>query len=180
MKDVPPPPPPLVHDLLPHPAPRDEDIFLNINIPVMFLKMNISIHVVVMFKIPSIRIDVLNELKVQYEAQYPSVILDTMYHGKQGEDNPPLYLSLGINGFCLNNYMFDSGASTNIMSLKVMKELGLWTTHPYGNICGINSKKLKVYVLIEYVEVYLQASPYIILITNIIVIDVLDAWGMFL
>jgi hypothetical protein len=69
--------------------------------------------------------------------------------------------------------MLDSGASTNVMSLKVMEQLGLKTTHPYGNVCGIDSKKVKVYGLIEDVEVYLHDFPHISLIMNIVVIDVL-------
>jgi hypothetical protein len=66
------------------------------------------------------------------------------------------------------------------MSLKVMEQLGLKTTHPYGNVCGIDSKKVKVYGLIEDVEVYLHDFPHISLIMNIVVIDVPDAWGMLL
>jgi hypothetical protein len=66
------------------------------------------------------------------------------------------------------------------MSLKVMKQLGLKTTRPYGNVCGIDSKKVKVYGLIEDVEVYLEDFPHIGLIMNIVVIDVPDAWGMLL
>jgi hypothetical protein len=75
--------------------------------------------------------------------------------------------------------MLDYGASTNVMSLKFMKQLGLWITHPYGNFCGIDSRKVKVYGL-EDVEVYLHAFPHINLTMNIIVIDVPDAWGMLL
>jgi hypothetical protein len=66
------------------------------------------------------------------------------------------------------------------MSLKVMKQIGLKTIHPYGNVCGIDSKKVKVYGLVEYVEVYLQDFPHISFIMNIVVIDVPDAWGMLL
>jgi hypothetical protein len=76
--------------------------------------------------------------------------------------------------------MLDSGASANVMSLKVMEQLGLKTTRPYGNVCGIDSKKVKVYGLCEDVEVYLIDFPHISLIMNIVVIDVLDAWGMLL
>jgi hypothetical protein len=53
-------------------------------------------------------------------------------------------------------------------------------TRPYGNVCGIDSKKVKVYGLIEDVEVYLEYFPHIGLIMNIVVIDVPDAWGMLL
>jgi hypothetical protein len=65
--------------------------------------------------------------------------------------------------------MLDSEASENVMSLKVMNQLGLKTTCHYGNVCGIDLKKVKVYGLIEVVEVYLL---------NIVVIDVLDSRGI--
>jgi hypothetical protein len=72
------------------------------------------------------------------------------------------------------------GASTNVMSLKVMKQLGLWKTFPYGNVCVIDSIKVKVYDLIEDVEVYLQDFPHIDLTMNIILIDVPNDLGMLL
>jgi hypothetical protein len=75
--------------------------------------------------------------------------------------------------------MLDSGASENVMSLKFMRQLGLKTTRPYGKVCGIDSKK-NIYGLIEDMEVYLEDFSHIGLIMNIVVIDVLDAWGMLL
>jgi len=66
--------------------------------------------------------------------------------------------------------MLDSEASKNLLSLKVTNQLGLKTTRHYGNVCGIDSKKVKVCSLIEYVEVYLL---------DIVVIDVLDSRDMF-
>jgi hypothetical protein len=90
------------------------------------------------------------------------VILNTMYHGIHREKKPHFYLYLGINSFFLNNCMLDSRPSENVMSLKVMKQLGLWTTHPYGKFCGIDSKKVKVYSLIEHVEVYMQSFPHVV------------------
>jgi hypothetical protein len=172
---VSPPPPLLMHNLLPKPIPANEEIQLNIYVLAMIGNMNMSTPIVEMCKIPSIRREVLKVLKVPDEAKYPSVILNTMYHGQQREDNPPFYLSLGVNGLRLNNCMLDFGASTNAMSLKVMKQLGLNTTNPYGNVCGVDSKKVKVYGIIEYVEVYLHNFPHINLIMNIVVIDVPNA-----
>jgi len=136
------------------------------------------IPVVEMCKIPSVRREVMKALKVPDEAKDTPVILNTMYHGQQRKENPPFYLSLGVNGLCLNNCMLYFRASTNVMSLKVMKELGLKTTRPYGNFYGIDSKKVKVYGLIEDVKVYLLDFSHISLIMNMVVIDVLDAWGM--
>jgi hypothetical protein len=157
-KEVPPPPPP-IHDLLPQPAPSNEELRLNIYVLGMMGKMNMSILVVEKCKIPSVRREVWKTLKVQDEAGYLPIILNTMYHGRQGEDNPPFYLSLGINGFCLNSCMLDSGASTNMISLKVMKQLGFHTTRPCGIIVREYSSRfvLAFHFLFEYINLKLLA-----------------------
>jgi hypothetical protein len=49
-------------------------------------------------------------------------------------------------------------------------------TRPYGNVCKIDSKRVKVYGLCENVEVFFIYFLHIILLMNIVVIDVLDAW----
>jgi hypothetical protein len=85
-----------------------------------------------------------------------------------------------MNGLCLNNYMLDLGASTNVISLKVLKQLGLKTTRPYGNVCGIDSRKVKVLGVWKDVEVFLVYFPHISILMDIVVIDVPDAWGMLL
>jgi hypothetical protein len=38
--------------------------------------------------------------------------------------------------------MLDSGASANVMTLEVMRQLGLEVMRPYGNVYGIESKPL--------------------------------------
>jgi hypothetical protein len=136
--EVPQPPPPPVHEFLPQPALINEEIRMTIDVPGMMGKMNMSVHMVDMCKIPSVIREVLKELKVQDEARDPLVILNTMYHGRNGEENPLFYLSLSINGLALNKCMLDSRASTNMMSLKFMKQLGLKITLPHGNAYGID------------------------------------------
>jgi hypothetical protein len=69
-KVVPPPPPP-VRDLLPRPTQEDEEIQLNIDVPTMIGKMNMSVPVVEMCKIPSVRREVLKMLKVPVEVEDP-------------------------------------------------------------------------------------------------------------
>jgi hypothetical protein len=96
------------------------------------------------------------------------------------EKNHPFYLSLGMNGLHLNNWMLDSGALTNVMSLKVMKQLGLKTTLPYGNVCGIDSRRVEVLGVCEDVEVFLIYFPDNIILMDILVIYVLDSWGILL
>jgi hypothetical protein len=67
-------------------------------------------------------------LQVPTNKEDPPIILNTMYLDRQRENNPPFYISLGMNGLCLNNCMLDFEASTNVMYLKVMEHLGLKTT----------------------------------------------------
>jgi hypothetical protein len=146
----------------------------------MFGKLNMTVPVKNMCKITFVRSEVLKLLQVPIEKEDPLIILNTMYLNQKRDNNPALYISLGINGLHLNNCMLDSGASMNFMSLKVMEQLGLKTTQPYGNVCGIDSKRVKVYGLCEDVEVFLIDFPNINLLMNIVVIDVLNSWGMVL
>jgi hypothetical protein len=74
-----------------------------------------------------------------------------MYLDRKKDKTPPFYIFLGMNGLRLNNHMLYFGASKNIMSLKVMEQLGLKMNQPYGNVCGIYSKRVKVYGLCENV-----------------------------
>jgi len=133
-----------------------------------------------MCKIPYVRKEVLKALKIQDEVGDPPTILNTMYHGNNGEENPPFYLSLGINGLHLNNCMLDSRASANVISFKFMKQLGLQTTHPYVKVCGIDSKRVKCYNHIKDLKVYLHVFPHIDISMNVVMIDVQDAWGILL
>jgi hypothetical protein len=53
----------------------------------------------------------------------------------------------------LNNYMLDSGACVNMMSLKVMKQLGLKTKKPYRNVCGFESRAIPTHGVLKNVKV---------------------------
>jgi hypothetical protein len=126
-KKVSTPLPPPLHELLPKPTSTDE-IQLNIDVAAMFRKMNMTVPVTEMCKILSVNREILKIIQVLTEKEDPLTILNTMYLDRQRDKNPPFYLSLGMNGLHLNNYMLDFGASTNVMSLKVMEQLGLKTT----------------------------------------------------
>jgi hypothetical protein len=106
------------------------------------------------------------------------VILQNMDRGN--EKNRPFYLSLLMNDFILHNCMLDSGASSNVMTKKVMEQLNLRISRPYHNICAMDSKTIKVHGLIKGLQVHLVAFPDIMIEMDIVVIDVPDAWGMLL
>jgi hypothetical protein len=173
---VAPPPPLLVCEFLPKTTPTN-DIQLNIDVATMFGKLNMTIPMAEMCKIPSVKREVLKVLQVSTEKEDPPIILNTMYRDRPRDKNPPFYLSLGMIGLLLNKCMLDSGASTNVMSLKVMKQLGLKTTQPYGNVCGIDSRRVEVLGVCEEVEVFLIDFPHISVVMDILVIDVPDARG---
>jgi hypothetical protein len=157
-----------------------DDIQLNIDVANMFGKLNMTVLVTEMCKIPSVKRKILRILQVPTEKEDPPIILNTMYLDQPRDKNPPFYLSLGMNGLCLNNYMLDSGTSTNVISLKVMTQLSLKTTRPYGNVCGIDLIRVEVWGVCEDVEVFLIDFPHISVLMDILVIDVPDVWGMLL
>jgi hypothetical protein len=64
------------------------------------------------------------------------------------------------------------------MFLKVMNQLGLNITRPYRNLTGINSRAIHVCGLIKDLKVSLATYLDISLLMDVVVIDVLDAWGM--
>jgi hypothetical protein len=103
-----------------------------------------------------------------------------MHYDRSKEEHAPFFISLVVNDLLLHNCMLDSGASTNVMSLKVMNQLGLKITRPYRNVCGIDSKAIKVCGVIKDLKVHLAIYPEVSLSMDVIVIDVPDAWGMLL
>jgi hypothetical protein len=133
-----------------------------------------------MCKIPYVKREILKILQVPAKKEHPPIMLNTLYLDRKRDKNPLFYLSLGINGLHLNKCMLDSRASINFISLKVMKQLGLKTTQPYGNVCGIDSIRVNVLGVCEDVEVFLIYFPHINVLVDILVIDVPDAWGMLL
>jgi hypothetical protein len=106
------------------------------------------------------------------------VILQNWDRGN--EKNQPFYLSLLVNNKVLHNCMLDSGASSNVMTKKVMEQLNLRISRPYHNICAMDSRTIEVHGLIKGLQVHLSAFPDIMFEMDIVVIDAPDAWGMLL
>jgi hypothetical protein len=96
------------------------------------------------------------------------------------EKNLPFYLSLLVNDKLLHNCMLDSGASSNVMTKKVMQQLNLKISRPYHNICAMDSKTIEVHGLIKGLQVHLAAFSDIMFEMDIVVIDAPNAWGMLL
>jgi ribonuclease HI len=99
---------------------------------------------------------------------------------RKNENNLPFYLSFLVNDKMLHNCMLDSGASSNVMTKKVMEQLNLRILRPYHNICAMDSQTIEVFGLIKGLQVYLAVCPDIMIKMDIVVIDAPDVWGMLL
>jgi hypothetical protein len=74
--------------------------------------------------------------------------------------------------------MFDSGASSNIITKKVMQQLNLNVTRPYHNVCALDSREIDTVGIILNLHVRLAAHHDITVVMDVLVIDVQDAWGI--
>ena len=85
------------------------------------------------------------------------------------EEHPTFFVSMLVNGLCLHNYMYDSRASSNVVTKKVMDQLNLKVT-----------REIEVHRIILGLQLKLAAYQEITFQIDILVIDVPDAWGMLL
>jgi hypothetical protein len=107
------------------------------------------------------------------------IILQTMNQERnKNPDHHPFVIYLLVGYLMLHNCMLDFIASTNVMSLTVMNQLGLNTSKPYINICIIDSREAKICGLIKYLKVILEIYQGFSLVMYVVFIDVLDALGM--
>lgn len=94
--------------------------------------------------------------------------------------HPHFFITLIVNDFFLHNFMLDSSFYNNVMSLKVMNQLTLEITWPYWNVCGIDSREIKVLGIIKDLQVDLENHPSISLSVDVVVIGIPDSWDILL
>jgi hypothetical protein len=68
---------------------------------------------------------------------------------KRDKNHMPFFMSLQINGLISRNCMLDLGASTNIMTLEVMNQLGLQITRPYRNVKAMDAREVECLGIIK-------------------------------
>jgi len=68
----------------------------------------------------------------------------------------PFYISLRLHEYVLNNAMFDSGASHNLMRKAIMGKLGLDITCKYHDLYSFDSRRVKCIGLIKDLVVTLD------------------------
>jgi hypothetical protein len=131
-------------------------------------------------KIPSIKERFDTFFSGSAEPMDPPIMLQADHFRVQYGENPPFFMNLTMNNKYLNNCMLDTGVGANMMSLKVMQQMGLKVTRPYRNVCGFESKAIPTHGVVENVEVHLKEYLEKTVRIDIIVVDVPDVWGMLL
>jgi hypothetical protein len=153
-----------------------EDFKLNVDLSSMLSKVNIHVPLTEICKIPAMK----KEVKKLLILDDPPINISSQYFNGRINSTPPFYVTLVMNGFRVNNCIIDSGASATVMPINVFKKLGLGISRGYGNICGMDSKRVKVFEVAQDVDMYLYHLPQRSFPIDIVVVDVLDAWGMLL
>lgn len=118
------------------------------------------------------------EFNLKKEPKDPPMILQNMYNDRRNGGHTPFLLFPVINNLILHNCMLDSSSFANVMPLRIMNKLEMEITRPYKNVSGFDSKSMPMYGLMKDIQVSLDANKDILVLMDIVVIDVLDAWGM--
>jgi hypothetical protein len=159
---------------------KTERVDLNFDFEGALSKMHVTIPLREVIKVPSVKERFDNFFKGSDGPMDPPIMLQVDHFRVQYDEHPPFFMTLIMNKKSLNNCMLDSGASANMMSLKVMQQLGLEVTRPYRNVCGFESRAIPTHGVIQNVEVCLKEYPEKVVHIDIVVVDVPDVWGMLL
>jgi hypothetical protein len=159
---------------------KADPIALDFDFEGALAKMNVSVPLREAIKIPTIKQRFNKFFAGTPEPEDPPIMLQANHFRIHYGDNPPFFMTLEMNNKYLNNCMLDTGAGANMMSLKVMQQMGLKVTRPYKNVCGFESRSVPTHGVIENIEVRLKDLPEKVLYIDIIVVDVPDVWGMLL
>jgi hypothetical protein len=171
-------PPPL--DVLLPKTSKTERVNLNFDFEGALSKMRVTIPLKEVIKVSSIKERFDNFFQGSDGPMDPPIMLQPDHFRVQYGKNPPFFMTLIMNNKSLNNCMLDTGEGANMMSLKVMQQLGLKVTRPYRNVCGFESKAIPTHGVIENIQVCLKDYPEKIIHMDIVVVDVPDVWGMLL
>jgi hypothetical protein len=171
--------PPSLDVLLPKTS-KTERVDLNFDFEGALSKMHVTIPLREVIKVPSVKERFDNFFQGSDGPMDPPIMLQADHFRVQYGENPPFFMTLVMNNKSLNNCMLDTGAGANIMSFKVMQQLGLKVTRPYRNVCGFESKAIPTHGVIENVKVCLKEYPEKVIHVDIVVVDIPDVWGMLL
>jgi hypothetical protein len=80
----------------------------------------------------------------------------------------------------VHNCLVDSGDSNNVMSIAVYQKLGVTLHKTTTRIIQPDKYYVKVIVELKQIQITLATNPWICQIIDIVVLDILEAYGMLL
>jgi hypothetical protein len=165
--------PPPLEILLPKTS-RAGKVDLNFDFEGALSKMHVNVPLREAIKIPSIKECFDTFFSGSNEPMDPPIMLQADHFRVQYGENPPFFMTLTMNNKNLNNCMLDTGVGANMMSLKVVQQMGLKVTRPYRNVCGFKSKEIPTHRVVENVEVCLKEYPEKTVHIDNVVVDIPD------
>jgi hypothetical protein len=152
------PKPPPLEVLLPKTS-KTGKVDLNFDLEGALSKMHVNVPLKEAIKILSIKERFDTFFLGSGEPMDPPIMLQDDHFRVQYGENLPFFMTLTMNNKYLNNCMLDTGVGANMMSLKVMQQMGFKVTRPYRNVCGFESKAILTHGVVENVEVHLKEYP---------------------
>lgn len=159
----------------PKPKNKDKEIELDVDAGDAIGNMTMQVPIKEITKLPSQRQHVKKALGIEKVEDRP-IILQNIHLSNTNPSHEPFLLTLAMNDLFLHSCILDSGASANIMALKVMKQLNLEVTRNCKNLCGFDSKSVEVEGHIKDLKVSLAMNKDISLLMDVVVIIIPDVW----
>jgi hypothetical protein len=159
---------------------KTERVELKFDFDGVLSKMHVTIPLREVIKVPYVKERFDNFVKGSDGHMDPPIMLQDDHFRVQYDEHPPFFMTLIMNNKNLNNCMLDSGVGANMMSLRVMQQLGLKFTQPYINMCGFESSSIPTHGVIQNVEVFLKEYLEKVIHIHIVVVDIPNVWGMLL
>ena len=100
--------------------------------------------------------------------------------GKSKFKTPPSLLTFDIFNYNVHNCLVDSGASINVMPLSVYKRINGQPKPSTWQVIQLERTTVKVIGEMEYVLISLSANEKVCQYIDIVVADILDAYGLVL
>ena len=123
-----------------------DSVKLNVNVVNVLAKIAVLVPLSKLIKIPSQMDKVKKYLNLEATKDQP-LILKSIHQYRKNMSQAPFFITLVLNEIILHQCMLDYRASTNVISLQFMNQLGPKTTTPYWNVCHVDREKSRCVVL---------------------------------
>ena len=117
---------------------------------------------------------------INVEDGSPTILFGPRREPNDEDEIPPFYVTLKIHQQNLHKTMFEIGASHNMMPKEIMDVLDLDITRQYKDLYSFDFRRVGCLGLIKDLVVSLHQIPEKSVVMEIVVVDVLAKFGMFL